>query len=167
MRSVQPMMYKLLCTNPPLPLDAGRAASLHAQCGREAIHIWWPRLKSPQKKGWKMVAAYDFQNCFVLFCHVFSIFSPILPNVTMLSRRDRTGAVLGWWSTWTTSPRPCALRRMRWPSSAAGCWPRFGWSRVATRRSAGMAVCWGFGGFRFVMGVPPVIIHFERWDFPL
>ena len=21
-------------------------------------------------------------------------------------------------------------------------------------------------GFRFVIGVPPVIIHFERWDFP-
>ena len=23
------------------------------------------------------------------------------------------------------------------------------------------------GGFRFVMGVPQVIIHFEWWDFPL
>ena len=23
-----------------------------------------------------------------------------------------------------------------------------------------------YGGFRFVIGVPPVIIHFERWDFP-
>ena len=23
-----------------------------------------------------------------------------------------------------------------------------------------------YGGFRFVIGVPPVLTHFERWDFP-